>query len=176
VVKSQKLLFVLIALGAMLVSCKLDKVSPGELTTRNDDDTVLGINVSGKKIYDAYLTADWKTSFTIQEYYDTSNVVVSGVITANKFGGVTINDNINTISYKSLSAGNIPATGTYELSTSENVLYIKLSADPFTFSKNAPVRITRLNAASMVWVAVDPELLTMDGKLVRKAYRMVFYR
>jgi hypothetical protein len=167
-------LFVLATLCTIAVSCKLDKVPPGDLKPVSDDATVLGINVIGKKIYDGYLTSAWKTSFTVLEYYDTTNVVMSGVITDNKFSGVTLNDNVQTVNYTNLSAGD--ANGTYELSTTDNVLYIKLSADPFARSKNTPVRITRLTAASMMWVAVDPELLAVDGKLVRKAYRVVFFK
>jgi hypothetical protein len=177
VVKYHKSLLILTTLCTIvMVSCKLDRVPASELTTGNSDETVLGINVIGKKIYDGYLTSAWKTSFTVQEYYDTANVVVSGISTANKFSAVKLNDNVKTISYTDLSAGNTLATGTYELSTSENVLYIKFSGDPFSRSKNTPVRITRLNTASMAWVAIDPKLLTVDGKKVRQAYRVVFFK
>jgi hypothetical protein len=172
VVTYSKAWFILIAVVMLATSCKLDNLPPGLATNANDDNTVLGIVVISKKIYNNYLTAGWKVSMTVLEYYDEDFVVVSGTITPNIFSGVAINDNAKTVEYSGRAANN----GTYELSTDKNILFMKLPEDIFSRSENSPIRVTRLNATSMVWVAMDSNTIMMNGKSVYKAYRITFFK
>ncbi|MFD2866202.1 hypothetical protein ACFSYC_16005 [Mucilaginibacter antarcticus] len=155
---------------------KLDSIPPSS-TNPNDDDTVLGITVIRKQIYNSYLTSTWKVSNTIIEYYDDNDVVISGAPTGTHlFNDITLDDTPQTFSFTGLPANTAGSSGKYELSTSQNVLFIKLPKDLFSRSGNFPVWITRLNSRSMVWIALDENPSNVNAKSVRKAYHIIFYK
>ncbi len=174
--KNNRAWLIIVAICILATACKLDNVPPSAANTINDDETVLGITVISRKIYDSYLTSAWKVSTTIIDYYDDKGVVVSGKATDNLFSGVNLNDNTQALSFVKLSANLGPSSGNYTLSTNDNVLYMKLPGDVFSRSKNTPIRITRLNASSMVWVALDSASSVVNSQTVFKAHKVIFYK
>lgn len=157
-------------------SCKLDK--PVYPQTNPDDvditdQTVLGMIVNGRIIDDPYLTSEWITKQTVQQLYDTAYTVLSGTGVNNLFSTVTINDRAKSVKYSGLS-NDTAATGTYELGTADNVLYIKLSSNPFFNSTLSTVRITHLTSTEMTWVALDTTSTVLDGKYYHKGFQVTF--
>lgn len=158
-------------------SCKLDKPvlpSPKGEDVINTDQTVYGIVVNGRIVDNPYLTSAWKAKQTIQQLYDTSTVVISGSVVSNFFTGVTLNDKDKSIKYTGLVNDTVPAIGTYKLSVTDNVLYMRLSANPFFNSTVSTVRITHLTATEMTWVALDTTSTVLDGRYYHKGYQVTF--
>ncbi|MCC8424084.1 hypothetical protein [Mucilaginibacter sp. UR6-11] len=172
--KYTKALLGLMAMVMITVACKLDKPVTPPVTDPpgTTDGTVLGIVVQGKVIDDAYLTALWKTSKTVQQLYDTSNVVVSGVEVPNKFSAVLVDDHAKSAKYTGLATD--LGTTSYKLSTTDNVLFINLSPNPFFSSLTSRVRITHLTPAAMTWVALDTAFTPIKGKYFHKGYQVTF--
>jgi hypothetical protein len=167
------LIFCLLAI-MITYGCKLDE-APSAVA--NNNETVLGIVVVGKVVNNTYLTADWKTIRTAQQYYDTAYAAVLG---ANpmpaKFTSIALNDLSKSFKYNGLANSNIATTGTYSLYTSNNVLFIQLPGNPFFSNPASTVRITNLTASSMTWVVIDPTIITVNGQPAREAYEVVFIR
>lgn len=157
-------------------ACKLDKhvVPAAGNTDPTDGQTVLGIIVKGKTLNDSYLNALWKATSTAQQLYDTAYIVLSGVSVPNKFSAVKLDDQAKTAVYTNLPASAGPSTVTYKLSTSNNVLYIKLTPNPFFTSTTSEVRITNLTSTSMTWVALDTVSTLLGGKYLHKGYQVTF--
>jgi hypothetical protein len=173
-----KTLLGLAAACIMLSACKLDKPvnAPPEDPAGTTDQTVLGITVNGRAINDDYLNGLWKVSKTVRQFYDTSNVVISGKTTSDMFTAVSLNDQTKTLKYLGLPANSVPATGRYELSTSDNVLYIKLTSNPFFNSSKSQVRVTHLTGSAMTWIALDTVLSVTAGQPSRAAYQINFIK
>lgn len=168
---------VLLTISCLLVcACKLDEAPLSPSGNIKEDDTVLGMTIAGTELNNPYLTAQWKVTHTVLEYYDTTNVVVEGGINSNFYTGLIMNDNSKKINFINLAPGATAPGGVYKLNTTTNVFYIKLPIDPFSRAANTPIRITKLNSTSMTWVAIDSPLITYNGKLVRKAYKVLYYR
>ncbi len=172
-----KVLLTIVAACIAISACKLDKpVTPAVANANDptDGQTVLGIVVNGKTLNDSYLSASWKVTSTTQQLYDTANVVMSGTGIANKFSAVKLDEQAKTATYTGLPASAGPSTETYELSTSQNVLYIKLKPNPFFTTTTSEVRITNLTSSSMTWLALDTTGTAIDGKYLHKGYQVTF--
>lgn len=160
----------------MTGACKLDGVSPQGSSTATDQEIIMGITLSGSDVHNGYLTAKWKAIRTVQQYYDTSYVVVSGSIMQGKFASVALNDNMKSFEYQGLSTNTSAATGTYSLAIVSNVLYLRTPGNPFFSNPASTVRITNLTSAAMTWVAMDGALTNVNGQMLREAYQVMFVR
>jgi hypothetical protein len=163
-----------LAIACLIIgACKLDKpVDPVANPETLPEDLILGITVQGGTINDSYLSSRWQTVRTVQQIYDTANVVTSGMVVPNRFTGVTLNDQTKAIYYTGLTPD--PGSSTYKLGTTSNVLFINLLTNPFFTSPTADVRITRLTSTAMTWVALDTTSTPIDGKYFHKGYEVTF--
>jgi hypothetical protein len=156
--------------------CKLDQTVVPAGTHPAYVDTVLGITVVGKVINNNYLTGDWKAIRTADQYYDSTYVIISGTGIAGKFTSVALDDKSKTFKYTGLPASAGLASGSYALSTSENVLFMTISTNPFFTNPKSQLRITNLTGTSMTWVAMDTTLINYNGKRARHAYEILFIK
>jgi hypothetical protein len=154
--------------------CKLDQPVTPPTENPASDNTVLGITVVGKVINDNYLTGEWKAVRTAQQYYDSLYILISGTGIPGKFTSVALDDKAKTFKYTGLPTTVGAATGSYGLSTSENVLFIGLTTNPFFVNPKSQVRITSLSANSMTWIAMDTTLINYNNWRVRQAYEIIF--
>jgi len=172
-----KTLFIWIGLCVGVSSCKLDKpVLPGEAgyvaTTNTTTSAVTGTTTTGTIVNNSNLSGTWKVETTTKQFYDQNNVVVSSSLANNLFTSVTLNETGKTAGFAGLSAAEINQT--YTLATSGNILYIQLSADPFSRSVNSRIQVTNLTATSMTWLALDPLIVSAGGQLLRNVYLVTF--
>jgi hypothetical protein len=169
----------LILLCVLVNSCKLDKpIQPGDpgyvaaTATKVSAGTVTGTVVNGTTVNNSNLTGSWKTITTTKEFFDINNVVVASSLAYDIFTNVTLSEPAKTADFENL---NVAASAeTYILSISNGILYIQLSADPFTKSVNSKIQITNLTATSMTWVAIDPKIVSAGGQLLQNAYQVTF--
>lgn len=171
-VNKYKLLILLWAFTGIFNSCKLDPVVVPPGIGPENGQTVLGITINGRQIDNNYLNGPWKVAYTVEQYFDKNDIVISGNTVADKFSIVTLNERLKDISIIGFPAAN----GTYELNLDYNVLLIKLQADPFGRSANTPVRITYLNDKAMTWVAIDRDSVIYNGQKAAKAHQVFFLK
>lgn len=173
VTKYNRAILLITAWCISISGCKLDPATTPLTANNAYVDTVLGITVVGKVINNNYLNGEWKAVRTAQQYYDSSYVFISGTGIPGKFTSVALNDKAKSFKYTGLPAAAGPETGLYELKTSENVLFIKITNAFFTNPKSQ-VRITNLTASSMTWIAMDTTLINYNGRPARQAYEVIF--
>ncbi|MGF7081729.1 hypothetical protein [Mucilaginibacter sp. UYCu711] len=161
------------------ISCKLDDpLIPVPNPNFNSGGTVLGINVFNKTVNNSYLSNLWTVSSTVKQYYDTSDVVISGTSVPNRFTSISLNDNTKTFVFTNgtfLYADQKPS-GLYRLYTTDNVLFIQLGTNVFFDSANSTTRITNLTARAMTWLAIDTNTVVVNGKPAHEAYQVIFAR
>jgi hypothetical protein len=171
-----KLLLTFTASCILLGSCKLDEqILPVPNPNFNTGQIVLGITVVGKDINDDYLTHTWKVETTVEQYYDKNDIVVSGKSVPNKFSSISINDKTKKCNFSGL-VPNLDPEGYYVLSTSNNVLFIAISNNPFAIDVEGKTRISNLTARAMTWIVISSTPVIQNGQEVRKAYQVIFSR
>lgn len=175
VTRYNKIILIISGCCIIISSCKLDKpIAPTAADAGIE--TVLGITVVGKNINNNYLTAEWKTIRTADQYYDSSYVLISGVGIPGKFTSVTLDDKAKTFKYTGLPATAGAASGSYKLATTDNVLFMTIGTNPFFAKSKSQLRITSLTSTSMTWVAMDTTLANYNGLRARHAYEILFIK
>ncbi|NNU33749.1 hypothetical protein HK413_05620 [Mucilaginibacter sp. S1162] len=136
----------------------------------------MGINIHSKTINDDYLTHLWTVSSTVKQYYDSNDIVVSGVSVPNRFTSVLLDDNAKTFTYTNakLLYSDQNASGPYRLSLGNNVLYIELASNVFFENATSTTRISNLTAYAMTWLTIDNNTVIINGKPVHEAYQVIF--
>jgi hypothetical protein len=163
----------------VVISCKLDDpLIPVPNPSFNTGGTVLGISIFNKTINDDYLSHLWTVSSTVKQYYDSNNIVISGVGVPNRFTSISLNDNTKTFVFTNgiFLYANEKASGLYRLYTTDNVLFIQLGTNVFFDSANSTTRITNLTASAMTWIAIDTNTVVINGKPAHEAYQVIFAR
>ncbi len=142
----------------------------------NAGGTVLGINVFNTTVNDDYLSHSWTVSSTVKQYYDSNNVVISGVSVPNRFSSVSLNDSAKTFAYTNgiFLYPSDPASGSYRLYTTDNVLFITLLTNVFFDNANSTTRITNLTTRAMTWIAINTNTVMINGVPVHEAYQIIF--
>jgi hypothetical protein len=162
----------------VVISCKLDDpLIPVPNPNFNPGGTVLGITIN-KTVNDSYLSHLWTVSTTVKQYYDSNDIVVSGVSVPNRFTSVLLDDNAKTFAYTNgiFLYPDEKASGPYRLYITNNVLYIEILTNVFFDNANSTSRISNLTAHAMTWLTIDTNTVVVNGKPVHEAYQVIFAR
>jgi hypothetical protein len=179
VITNNKLLTLVSLICIVLASCKLDDpLIPVPNPNFNPGVTVLGINVYNGTVNDDYLSHLWTVNTTIKQYYDSNDIVVSGVSVPNRFTSVSLDDNAKTFTYTNAKFLYVDqkASGSYRLQTTNNVLYIDLLTNVFFDNGNSTLRISNLTAHAMTWLTINTNTVIVNSKPAHEAYQVIFTR
>jgi hypothetical protein len=171
-----KRLLTIAAFYISITGCKLDPVVVPTTIGTAYIATVSGITVVGHDINDDYLTGQWKVIRTTQQYYDSLYVSIAGTGMPGKYNSISLNDKTKAFQYNGLLMVADPATGSYKLNVTNNVLFINLTSNPFFKTSVSQVRITNLTATAMTWVTMDTTLINYNGTPARQAYEVTFVK
>jgi len=171
-------LICLAVISASIYSCKLDPAilpgQPGYVYVAPPTDptgTGTGGTGGGTTVDNPVLTGTWNvTTTTIIEYVD--GKAQSSPSQINLFTDAVFDDAAKTAFFDGSFV--VFDTVSYRLYTSGSQLFIQLGGDPFERSSNAPIQIQSLTATTMTWLAVDPNIVTIDGHKEQSAWGMTF--
>lgn len=116
------------------------------------------------------LTGTWKVSTSKIVMYN-GTAVLQNSDWPTSFAGLDLDDAKKTCNFDGILV-NSPTT--FTTSSVGNKLYIQFDTDPFSRSVNDKIAITSLTSTTMVWQAMDPEIVSAGSISIQTGYIVTF--